>query len=256
MFETLWLDIAAFFGALHVLSPALLRYTMRFSAKCNPTMISPNALPDEVSAGISSRIPELGNLGFAYLGCYDFGTLSSGTHSYSAFFCNRATSDFASVTVMETTEIAVGYLEFSTQFANGLVLETNTNGLPPLTPENPEHRVFRFPRIESADALYRLHRQLLKKYAPGLWPEAEPKGEELNRFVRVIENFGPRHESIGYMKLTEDGQSYMPTWKGACLMAWRGLWPTSILRRVWQRYAMRSELKSLEVRGVTALQKA
>lgn len=53
-----------------------------------------------------------------------------------------------------------------------------------------------------------------------------------------------------------DGGQFELTWKGAALMAWRALWPTSIVRRVLYRQAMRAELHSLEVRGVATLQKA
>lgn len=117
-------------------------------------------------------------------------------------------------------------------------------------------RAFRFPKIQAPQALYRIHRQLAEKYAPGLWPLGAPKGEELQRFVRMLENYGPSHARIGYMALAEDGQSYRLTWQGAFLMTWRGLWPTALLRRLLQRHAMQLELDFLEVRGVTAPQKA
>jgi hypothetical protein len=256
MLEAIWIDMTAFLGIVHVISPIVLRYTMRYSAKCNLTELSLRNAPAEVSTIFRPRISELENLGFEYLGSYDCGSLTSETHSYNAYFCNRATSDFASVTAMETSEGTVSYLEFSTRFANGTVVETNSNGIPPVTPDNPWHQVFRFSRVQTAAALYRLHRRLMEKYAPGLWPEPEPKGEERRRFVRVIENFGPRHARIGYMELTEDGRLYKPTWKGACLMAWRSLWPTSFVRKIWHWHAMRSELGSLQVRGFTALKKA
>jgi hypothetical protein len=256
MLEALWIDMTAFLGVVYVISPVVLRYTMRYPVKCNPKAIALKDAPVQVAGVLGPRISELESLGFECLGAYDCGSLSSSTRSFNAYFCNRATSDFASVTVMETSEGQVSYLEFSTSFANGAVVETNTNGMPPLSPDRPTHRVFRFSEIQTAAALYRLHRELLKKYAPGLWPVAEPKNEELKRFMRVIENFGPRHARIGYMELAEDGESYMPTWKGACLMAWRSLWPISFVRRAWNWHSMRSELGSLQVRGFTALKKA
>ena len=148
------------------------------------------------------------------------------------------------------------YLEFSTSFTHGLMLETNTNGGLPLTPAQPEHRVFRFPNVRAGGALYRIHRRLIENYAAGLWVRAEAGGGELLRYKRVVENYGPRHARIGDMELAEDGTSYKLTWRGACMVAWRGLWPTSIVRRLQQRHRMQSELHSLELRGLTALQKA
>jgi hypothetical protein len=256
MLETILQDTAVFLGALHLLSPIVARSTMRFAARCNPVELSLEDLPPKLAAIFRPRVAELGNLGFELLGCYDCGSLTSETRSLAAYFCNRTTNEFANVSVMVTPKTAVSYFEFSARFANGLILETNTNGRIPLTPENPELRIFRFPKIQTPQALYRVHRQLEEKYAPGLWPQGEPKGEELHRFLRVMNNYGPRHVRIGYMTLTNNGQSYKFTWKGACLITWRGLWPTSLFRRVLQRHAMQSELDSLEVRGMTALQKA
>jgi hypothetical protein len=48
-----------------------------------------------------------------------------------------------------------------------LTVETNTNRALPLTPDNPETRVFRFPKIKELDALYKLHLQLIEKHAAG-----------------------------------------------------------------------------------------
>jgi hypothetical protein len=256
MLETILQDAAVFLGALHLLSPIVARSTMRFAAHCNPVEIPLEDLPSEVVAIFRSRIAELGNLGFDLLGCYDCGSLTSETRSLAAYFCNRTTNELANVSVMITPKTVASYFEFSARFANGLILETNSNGTIPLTPENPELRTFRFPKIQAPQALYRVHRQLGEKYAPGLWPLAERKGQELHRFFRVLENYGPRHRQIGYMALANDGQTYRLTWKGACLMTWRGLWPTSLLRNALERHAMQSELDSLEVRGLTALQKA
>jgi hypothetical protein len=256
MFGSIWVDAATLLGALHALAPVALRYTMRFSASCNPKKILLEELPDEAAEPFRLRIEELVKLGFTCVGCYDCGTLTRDTHSYVAYFCNRATNDFASVCTLVTTHTIASYLEFSTSYTNGMTLETNTNAALPLTPADPQHRVFRFPRIQSAEALYAIHRQLMAKYATGLWPQGEPEGEEIHRYVRVVENYGPRHARIGYMRMTADRKWYELTWKGACLMAWRQLWPMSMARRVAQRHAMAGELRTLEVRGATALKRA
>ena len=256
MFDTIWQDAAVFLGVIHLFGPLAARYTMQFAAHCNPKEVSLDGLPAQVATLFRPGIPELGNLGFELLGCYDCGSIASETSSYVAYFCNRTTNEHANMCALVTPKNTASYLEFSTRFTNGMVLETNTNGTLPLTPENPELRIFRFPKIQAPQALYRIHRQLAEKYASGQWPMGEPKGEELQRFVRLLENYGPRHARIGYMYLADDAEFYKLTWKGAFLMTWRGLWPTAILRRLLQRHAMQAELDSLEVRGVTALQKA
>jgi hypothetical protein len=202
------------------------------------------------------RTVELAKLGFRCAGCYDCGTLARETLSYVAYFCNPATNALASVCALVTTHTSASSLEFSTSFTNGMTLATNTNRVLPLTPGGPAHRIFRFSKVQSAEALYSIHRRLLAKYAIGWWPQGEPEGEEIRRYARAVENYGPRHERIGYMRLTADGLWYELTWKGACLMTWRRLWPTSMVRRLAQRCAMALEVHSLEARGVTALKRA
>ncbi|HUN60717.1 MAG TPA: hypothetical protein VMU53_01950 [Candidatus Sulfotelmatobacter sp.] len=256
MFGSIWVDAGALLSALHVLGPVAVRYTMRFSASCNPTKVALEELPGEVADVVRLRTAELAKLGFRCAGCYDCGTLTRETHSYVAYFCNPATNDLASVCALATAHTTASYLEFSTSFTNGRTLATNTNHVLPLTPGDPAHRIFRFSKVQSVAALYSIHRRLLAKYAIGWWPQGEPEGEEIRRYARAVEKYGPRHERIGYMRLTADGLWYGLTWKGACLMTWRRLWPMSMVRRLAQRCAMALELHSLEARGVTALKRA
>ena len=256
MFDNFWMDAAAVVGVIHLAGPVALRCTFRFAAKITPLEVSLDELPEAVKACVVSRVGKMGSLGFAWVGCYDCGELSPQTRTYVAYFCNRVTNDFANVTAVVAPRGVATYFEFSTRFSNGTVLETNTNKVSPLTPGSPETRVFRFADIAEPEALYRIHRRLLEKYAGQLWPQGEPKGQEIRRLVRGLENYGPRHEKIGHMALALDGQSYRLTWKGAFLMASRGLWPASLLRKIIERHAMRIERNELEMRGVARLQKA
>jgi hypothetical protein len=182
--------------------------------------------------------------------------LTSNTQRYVAYFLNRSTNDFANVTVATSPQKIAAYFEFSTRFSNELTLETNTNRIPPMTPDNHVIRVFRFPTIKEPQALYQLHRQLIQKHAAGQWAQGESRGQELERMISVIENYGPRHAKMGYMVLGRNRHTYRLTWKGAFLMTWRGLWPTSFVRKALQRKTMQSELQALPVGGVTELQKA
>jgi hypothetical protein len=229
---------------------------MRFSATCDPKKVSLEELPDAVAEAVRARTVELTKLGFTSVGCFDCGTLTRETHSYVGYFCNRENSDYASLCAMVTPHTTTIYLEFSTSFTNGLTFATNTNDVMPLTPADPSHRIFRFPKIRSAQALYAIHRRLIAKYTVGWWPQGEPVGEEIRRHVRMVENYGPRHERIGYMSWNADKLCYEWTWKGACLIAWQRLWPTSIVRRLAQRHAMAVALHSVEPSGLTALKRA
>jgi hypothetical protein len=256
MYEHLLRDAAILLGSAHLIAPVAVRSGFRFAAHCKPLQVPAEDLPAEVAGYILPRIPQLQTLGFELVGCYDCGVLASNTQSFVAYFCNLTTNDFANVTVATSPQKLAGYFEFSTRFGNGVALETNTNGVLPLTPDNPEVRVFRFPEIKEPRELYRVHKSLIEKYTNGQWAQGEPKGQEIERLVRVVENYGPRLEKMGYMYLAPDERAYLLTWKGAILMTWRGLWPTSLVRRAIHRFEMRIELHSLHVRGVPALKKA
>ena len=256
MFENIWQDVAMAVGFFHVVGPIALRSTFRFATRCEPMSVPVEEMPQEASSQFAPRIPQMQSLGFELIGCFYCGEMASDTKSFVAYFVNRQTSDFSNVTVVVSPGKVAGYFEFSTRLTNGTLIETNTNSILPLAPNNPDYRVFRFPKITEPQALYDLHRQLLAKYANGFGAQGEPKGHEIQRMVRVVEQYGARHEKIGYMYLADGGTHYRLTWKGACLMTWRALWPTVLVRRILFRQQMNSELQELHVSGETALQKA
>jgi hypothetical protein len=256
MLEANWRDAIAIIALYQLIGPLAVRSTFRFTAYCKPCIVPVSELPENVASYITPRIPQMEILGFELVGCYDCGELATQTRSFNAYFCNRTTNEFANVTVAVSPRKAASYFEFSTRFKEGLAVETNTNGILPLTPGNPETRVFRFPEIHEPEILCQVHRRLTEKYAEGLWPQGEPKGMEIQRLVRVLENYGPRHVQMGYMIPEAGGESYRLTWKGAFLMAWRGMWSASMIRKIVQKHTMQAELRSLEQHGEAALQKA
>lgn len=238
-------------GAYHLVAPFALRYTYRFAAHCAPERVAAESLPAEVASGLTPRVAELARLGFEFLGYFDCGSLVPETRNYVAYFVNGETCEFASANAMVTPLRVASHLEFSTRFANGLQMDTNDNTSLPFTPGSEAIRVFRFPQLAGARALYRAHRRLVAKYAAGLEPVGEVPGFEITRWMRVAENYGPRHEKLGYMRLLADGSAYELSWKGAFLMALRGVWPVSRLRTALAARAMRAELASLELRDST-----
>lgn len=254
MVETLLLGALASLGILHLAAPFALRSTFRFCGHCQPRLLAPQDWPAEVAAPLRTLMLQLKNLGFEFLGCYDLGELGAHTVTIVALFSHPNTNDYASFVLSSASHDS--YLEFSAEFPSGMRLETNNNSILPLSPDPKDVLVFRFSEMKEPRELYRLHRQLIEKHALGAWAKPETKGQEILRWARTAENYGPRHAQAGYMKLPEGSESYQLTWKGATLMAWKALWPASLLRQLAYRQRMREELRSLELRGVTALQKA
>jgi hypothetical protein len=256
MMETILWGILALLAAMYLIAPVALQRTFRFSVHSQPRLLPVQEIKPELEQRIEAIAPQLENLGFLYLGCYDFGEPSAHTQTLLALFHNPNTNDFADLTVSSTSSHTDSYLELSTEFASGLRLETNNNCVLPLTPDPKETLVFRFAEIRDPRELYRLHRQLLEKYAARSWAKPEAKGQEISRWVRTIDNYGPRHVELGYMKTARESGQYELTWKGAALMAWKSMLPAVLVRHLRHRAAMNAELRSLELRGVATLQKA
>ena len=254
MVESILYCAGGLVGTLYLLSPLVAHTVYRLASRSRCDAVSLDSLPDQISEEFGQRIAEFASLGFESLGCFDCGSLVSDTHSYVAHFCNHTTNEFANVSAMATQDGPASYLEITSRFSSGRSIETNTNGILPVMPGNPDVRVFRFPAIENPRTLLNMHRQLVEKYAPGLCPIAGPRDTEIQRYVRTIENYGPRLAKAGYLSL--HGEAYRLTWKGAFQTAWLALWPVALLRRTMYRQAMQAELRSLPARARAALQKA
>jgi hypothetical protein len=256
MFESVLLYSAIVIGLFHLAIPVVVRTTYRFSARCNGTRLSVNQFPNEAADIVASRMPPLETLGFHVAGCCDFGQLTMETRTIVATFTNSQTQESANIWLSVSAGKTSSYLEFSTRTASGVLLETNSNGILPLAPENEGIRVFRFPEISEVAELYRVHRQIVTKYTDGQWNRPESQGDAIERITRTIEGYAPRLCDLGFLQLAKNGESYRMTWKGAFRVAWNGIWPISAIRRAVVRYEMKNELQSLELHGVTRLQKA
>jgi len=256
MFESILLDSAIFIGLLHLGLPFLVKGTYRFSAHSKAARLGLEELPADAADSVAARVPQLRALGFQCAGCCDFGKLAMETRTVVVSFSHEQTQELANVWVSLSAGKTSSYLEFCTLTSDGISLETSSNGILPLAPENPEIRVFRFPEISDIAELHRVHQQIVAKYTDNAWIQPEPQDCQMERITRVIQNYGPRLCKLGYLQPAENGESYRLTWKGAFRVAWSGMWPIAAIRRMLARHEMRNELRSLEIHGTTHLQKA
>jgi hypothetical protein len=256
MFGSILFDSAIVAGLFHLALPMVVKATYRFSARCKETKLSLEELPADAANLVAARVPHLQALGFQCVGCSDFGKLSMETRTIVVSFTHAQTQELANIWVSLAAGAASSYLEFCTLTSGGISLETSSNGILPLAPENPENRVFRFPEISQVAELHRVHRRIVAKYADATWIQPEQQSSRIGRITRTVANYGPRLCKLGYLQLSENGESYGLTWKGAFRVAWSGMWPVSAMRRSMARYRMQSELRSLEIHGTARLQKA
>jgi len=105
--------------------------------------------------------------------------------------------------------------------------------------------VFRFPEVFDPVELFQIHRALIQKYGTTLQPQMLSQGQETGRIKSQIGQYAAEQAKTGYMYRAKDGQTYRLTWKGAILLAWKALWPTSMVRGWLYRVQMKRELRSL-----------
>jgi hypothetical protein len=252
----LWEKLLLLWAFMQIIAPIGLRFTFRYSAKVEPANIALGSLPPAVRAIISRWSSQIQSAGFSLVGIYALGELASDTQSFIAYFVNRSAGDFANISVVSKDTKTQGYFEFSSSFTNGLTLDTNTNKTVPVTAAPSDILIFRFPQITSPSQLYQVHRALIQKHAGFLRPQLPPEGKESIRIVQQLGRFGPCQAKAGYMWMAPGGEHYRLTWKGACLVAWKSLWPTSLVRRSLYRTSMQKVLQSLESNGSVAISPA
>ena len=252
----LWEKVILFWALLHVTGPLVVKATFRFAAKVEPIKVPLEAVPAAVRAAVDRWSTQIQSLGFSSVGVYSMGGLASNTQSFLAYFVNRTASDFANVSVVLSSAGTKSYFEFSSSFTSGLTLDTNINQIVSIGSTPPDILVFRFPSIASPSLLYQIHRALIQKHAAFLRPQLPPEGEEATRIVQQIGRYGPRQAAAGYMHLAPGDTHYRLTWKGALLMTWKSIWPTSLIRRTLYQMRMQKALKSLQESGVLGIRTA
>lgn len=251
-----WEKILLFWVFLHVAGPIFVKLTFRFAGKVEPVKVYREAVPAAVCVIIDKWAASIQALGFAPVGVYSLGALASNTQSYLAYFVNRTAGDFADVSVVLSKAGTKGYFEFTSSFSDGSSLETNVNKIASIGSVPADIRIFRFPEITSPRDLYQIHRALIQKYAGFLRPQLPAEGEEATRIVRQVGRFAPCQVQAGYMRLAADSTHYRMTWKGAFLMTWKSIWPTTLIRRTLFAMRMQKELKSLQGQGITNVRTA
>lgn len=232
------------YGALFVLGPIVLRATFRFRAKLDPQIVSRESLPPAVAKFMEARTAGITGQGFEPVGYVRISMVSGGTQSFMALFSNSRTSEWADISVAQSSRQMKGYIEFITRCSDDSQVDTNTNATAPVLFPSPSYHVFRFPQIKDAFTLYRVHRMMVQQKLGGSSPEIPPKGQEIAELKRRLERYGVRQQERGYMYLEPGGQFFRLTWKGAALGAWRSIWPISMIRNLVMESKSQSVLRA------------
>jgi hypothetical protein len=237
-----------FYGLLLVLGPIVLRIQFRYRASVDPQGVAFDALPVEVQRFIQPKIPGIESLGFKPVAYLSLGAVAPNVKGFMALFSNANTSEWADISLVTSAIRSAGYIEFITRCSEDLQVDTNTNATAPvLGPPVATRYVFRFPQLNDAFTLYRVHKMLAQQKTHGAPAVLPPEGREISELKRRLDRYGPQQQQRGYMYLDSSGNFYRLTWKGAVLGAWRSVWPMPVFRR-WRLQARnRTVLKRLGV---------
>ena len=159
------------------------------------------------------------------------------TKMFMTILRNDATRDFAHVTeivafmngsIVPVTRLQ--YMEFATEFENGLEIDTNNSVQPGVFSEIPLKRINRLAGIEDPALVYSIHRSYVNGVNSPLKTLPEP-GMEVDAIHEGMAKDLERQRSFGFLKFDSATDNYSPTVKGAVIMTWRLVWPVGAIRR-------------------------
>ena len=238
--ELIWAPIVV--AAYFALPTFLVYSTQVFRADGIGELIAEEKkVPRSVREPMSSIRAVLKELGFESRGVLVVSGISANAAALAEVLVNPQSKDMALVAFaygylngMVTDQVR--YVEFIRYFRDGdaALLQTSNNGRPGAFVDDPNHRIFRLPSVQSLPALFDCHLQLLDLYATGL-----------QSFVRLDEEFGgdpavfvdqitreclERQTTMGLMKYDQTRNLWQPTLWGAFRLSAQELPPFKQLR--------------------------
>jgi len=213
----------------------------------------PESMPPRVRHRFADEVPKLEAVGFsvvAYL--YHEGLQKSHEQDsavYMALLRNDETGDFAQLTELfvqfKHISNVVGYAAFATELPGGACISTsNTRTLSVFKPD-PLRRDHKFPNVSDLRFLYRIHRALVGRDAPGRKGLLPSPGMEVPHMCESESRALMRQVECGYFYLDESRGMCRHTWKGALLMTGKLMYGVRDVRAALRDRRASKTLKSL-----------
>jgi hypothetical protein len=200
-------------------------------------------LPKDADRTFQSVIDQLRPAGFEPVTGLAMPDQTPNVKAIMLVLANRPAKDSAFVTIAYARVVTQGSaewqkksysVEFVSNFRDGTAVHTTNTRTPAVMAPWPGHAMARFPDVQNARRLYRLHRGLVARApSPGqvFRVDEEFRGDAAAAVAASAVEQLEAQVPAGYMYLAPDEGVYRPTWKGAFLMTWRLLWPVTALRR-------------------------
>jgi hypothetical protein len=244
------------FGLMYVLAPIVVKFMLTHSAEPSIDVTDPAelGLEEEVVTFLEQTVEALSGEGFALAAHLRHREPKMRAFSIITLLENRRAQEAATAVAMfrqgqneEETALTCKYVECSTEFEDGTVIDTNNSAELTVFPSLPGRTVLQAPEIREPSRLYRLHTKLVERLECRSkvfkLPEVGPVRHMQEGMTKVMS----RMADAGYFRLHERRRLYRATWKGAFFMTWKLVWPVSAIRRALRRRRTAALVKELGV---------
>jgi hypothetical protein len=214
----------------YIVGPGL--FYLAHKRPLEPRFVSIEEFPSLLTRDIGRRVRALQVLGFREEARFWFPAHSSSAPAYFSLLTHGETGESALVvaTIPRGSSIPKAiYVELRARFEKG---EVRTSNAPePGVWTSPGSTTMWLPHARQIESVVTIHRHICSQVAPGergrLHGEEQPEAFLAREMME--ENEALARE--GLLCLDEQSGVWRPTWRGACLLTWKDLWPQAGTRR-------------------------
>lgn len=251
---SVWTALGAGVLLLAIVGPVTLKVGQWYSPDPDVEMIDllTADAPREFLSALGRAEKQLEVLGFRLAGHLRISNAVPSVTLFVTLF-EHAKEKLTAQVIMANAAVAhirktVNVISFTTDFNDATKLITSNSPQLSIIP-NPRLREGSgsFPEIKRSHRLFQIHQASVARYgadALRLEPSTKDPAEFLRQSIRAD---GERFLDTGYYYEDADRGVYRPTWRGACLMAWKSTWPVKPIRQLIRKRRSRALLSELGV---------
>lgn len=233
-------------GALAVYHLSRMESLPRFEQR------SPRSMPDEVQEFFADCVPRLVAEGFEPVGYYHLLGMVSNIETFVALLHNRAAGDAAAVisgysTNPDAPPMSNHIVGFATEFADNTSVNVTNDSMPQLFAPDARNVHYKFPGMQDFTRLYRAHRALVARHAPGRSGILPTEGWEAVNLSTSWNRDLVRQVELGLYREDDADGTFRPTLRGAFVMTSKCLWPVKNVRAARLKTRAAATLKSLDL---------
>jgi len=218
---------------------------------------APGSMPPAVRQRFVSDVTRLEELGFsavAYLHNPGMAERADGRCDvYCVVLRNEESGDLAQLVEMSVRVKHVsnnaGFATFVAELPGGACVGSSNSPIPGVFRPDPRRRVLAFPDVKDVGRLYRVHRALVERDAPGRKGVLPTAGMEVPHVCEWDAAAVRRQVECGYLYLNESRGTCGHTWKGALVMTAKLMFGIKDVRMALAKARSRATLNSLGLKA-------